>query len=248
MQDEVSTAVQAQVQPTVEPPEAASTAGEAVPETVSKSETTEKEKQRLTLEALKPGMQVKGKVRSVVEFGAFVDIGVGRDGLVHVSSLKKAGVDKTIKVGDEIEVAVRRVDPEEHRISLIIPLPKEAKIPLRELRVGSVVTGKVVRLVDFGAFVDIGAQVDALLHVSQIGGYVNHPSQVLKVGDEIRVRINEVDVRKRRVSLTMRDLEEEGAKEAASEKPKPEEHIPTAFEVALEKARLESRRRRTKRL
>jgi small subunit ribosomal protein S1 len=194
-------------------------------------------------------MRLKGKVRNVVEFGAFVDIGVGRDGLVHISSLKRAGVDQTVKVGDVIEVSVRRIDADENRISLTIPLAEDSKASLRDLRPNSVVTGRVIRLVDFGAFVDIGAQSDGLLHVSQMaGGYVSHPSQVLKVGDEIQVRISEVDPRKRRISLTMRDLDAgESQESGGGEETKPEERVPTAFEVAFEKARVSSRRRRARR-
>jgi len=248
--EEISTAEQSIAQPTVEAPVTANGGGEAVPESAGDSEAREGGEHHLTFDALKPGMRAKGKVRSVVEFGAFIDIGVGRDGLVHISSLKRAGIDKTIKVGDVVDVLVRRIDPEENRVSLVIPLPEEAKVPLRELRTNSVVRGRVVRLVDFGAFVDVGAQSDALLHVSQMaGGYISHPSQVLKVGDEVQVRITEVDFRKHRISLTMRDLDEENAPEAASNKEaKPEEHIPTAFEMAFEKAQVDSRRRRPKRL
>lgn len=247
MEGEVPAALQPNVQSMVDVGGGADV--EPVAEAAGPSNARESGTPHLTLDVLKPGMRLKGRVRSVVEFGAFVDIGVGRDGLVHISALKRAGLDQAVKVGDEIEVLVRRVDPEEQRINLVVPLPKVAKTPLRELRVGSVVTGKVVRLADFGAFVDIGAQVDALLHVSQMAeGYVSHPSQVLEVGEEIQARIADVDLRKRRISLTMKDLTERNTAEESRDVKKAEDHIPTAFEVALEKARLESRRRRSKRL
>ncbi len=160
------------------------------------------------LEELKPGMTMHGKVKNIVDFGAFIDIGVGRDGLAHVSTLKRAGIDQTLKVGDEIEVVVRRVDTDTNRISLTVPrAEREVKASLSQVEVGAVVTGKVMRLVDFGAFVDIGAPTDGLLHVSQLqGGFVRHPSEVLSVGDELQVRILDVDVERRRISLTMRDL------------------------------------------
>ncbi len=200
------------------------------------------------LETLKPGTRVKGKVRSMTEFGAFIDIGVGRDGLAHISSLKRAGIDQTLKVGDVIEVLVRRIDTDNNRISLAIPMAedeKETKTPLRDLQVNSLVTGRVVRLADFGAFVDVGAQVEGLLHVSQLPwGYVNKPSEVLKVGDEVQVRILEVDPRKRRIALSMKDLEPVAAQTQSNTiKDEPQERIPTAFEVAFEKARQQSRRR-----
>lgn len=175
------------------------------------------------LEDLKPGSTMRGKVRNIVDFGAFIDIGVGRDGLAHVSTLKRAGIDKTLKVGDEIDVVVRRVDTDANRISLTVPrAEREVKASLSSIEVGSVVTGKVMRLVDFGAFIDIGAPTDGLLHISQLGGgFVNHPSEVLNVGDELQVRVLEVDVERRRISLTMRDValdaaEGEGAPAAAA--------------------------------
>lgn len=200
------------------------------------------------LETLKPGTRVKGTVRSMTEFGAFIDIGVGRDGLAHISNLKRAGIDQTLKVGDVIEVLVRRIDTDNNRISLTIPVAedaKETKIPLRDLEVNSLVTGRVVRLADFGAFVDIGAQVEGLLHVSQLPwGYVNKPSEVLKVGDEVQVRILEIDPRKRRIALSMKDVEPVTTQvQPNNTKDEPQERIPTAFEVAFEKARQQSRRR-----
>lgn len=161
------------------------------------------------IESLKPGMRLKGIVRNVVEFGAFVDIGVGRDGLAHVSTLKRAGIDQTLQPGDEIDVQIRRVDVDKNRISLTIPgAGRGAKVSLKDLQVNSVVTGRIVRLVDFGAFVDIGAQTDGLIHISQLpGGYVRHPSDVVQTGDEVRVRILDVDTARRRISLSMKDLE-----------------------------------------
>jgi len=205
----------------------------------------EKEASSLTLEALKPGMRLKGKVRNIVDFGAFIDIGVGRDGLAHISTLKRAGIDKTLRVGDEIDVQIRRVDLENKRISLTIPgAGRGHKTPLRDLEVNAVVKGRIVRLVDFGAFVDIGAQTDGLLHVSQLPwGYVGHPSEVLKVGDEIQVRILDVDPERRRISLTMKGLEEEEEEQPAQDEKARDESLPTAFAVAWEKALAEQRRR-----
>jgi len=200
------------------------------------------------IERLKAGTQVKGKVRKVVDFGAFVDIGVGRDGLIHISALKRAGIDGQIRTGQVLDVVVRRVNVENNRISLVVPRPKgETKTRLQDLRVDSVVAGRVVRLVDFGAFVDVGARVDGLLHVSQLPrGYTNHPSEVLKVGDEIQVRILGVDSRKRRISLSMKEPGSKGHSKEVAPALENYEHIPTAFEVAFQEA-LAKRRRRAQR-
>ncbi|MHB1355254.1 MAG: S1 RNA-binding domain-containing protein [Anaerolineae bacterium] len=195
---------------------------------------------------LEPGTVYKGHVRNVVDFGAFIDIGVGRDGLVHISALKRAGIDKTLKVGDTIEVVIRRVDPADNRISLSLPdsapEARVSKVPLQTLKVGSTVTGKVVRLADFGAFIDVGAQSDGLLHVSELpGGYVKNPSEVMKVGDEVLVRIQEVDTQKQRISLSMRQVQMavDAQPQAAEETGEP---LPTAFEVAFQKAKSPQRK------
>jgi len=198
------------------------------------------------IEALKPGMKLKGRVRKIVDFGAFVDIGVGRDGLVHVSALRRAEIDKKIKVGQVLDVLVRRVNVENGRITLTIPnARRQPKTSLEALAVASVVSGRVVRLVDFGAFVDIGARTDGLLHISQLSsGHVNHTSEVLQVGDKVRVRILEVDSRKRRISLSMKDLDGGRQPARAFQAVENHGHIPTAFEVAFEEARAVQRRQR----
>jgi transcriptional accessory protein Tex/SPT6 len=203
------------------------------------------------IETLQIGAQVKGKVRNVVEFGAFIDIGVNRDGLAHISVLKQAGVDKSLKPGDVIDVIVRRIEPDSNRISLTLPGVEQAersepassgKLALRDLNKNKVISGRVVRLADFGAFVDIGAETDGLLHVSQLAAdFVRHPSEKLKVGDEVQVRILEVDRIKRRISLTMKEVSEmdEGPAPASQE---PQERMPTAFEVAFQEAVKRQRR------
>ena len=261
--------------------EDAASAADAVPEapTAGASETetespAEEPTAPLTLETLKAGMRVKGTVRNKVDFGAFIDIGVGRDGLAHVSTLKRAGIDESLQVGDEIDVQIRRVDMERGRISLTIPgAGRGSKTSLEDLKQDVVVPGRIVRLVDFGAFVDIGAQTDGLLHISQLpGGFVRHPSEVVQVGQEVQVRILEVDMDRRRISLSMKTGEESGQQRTARPQRQrgPErgprgqrpsrsrrssapqqmtvqddsgERAPTAFEVAWQEAMGNSRRR-----
>lgn len=241
---------QTQVQPqVVETGRAVATGAVQAPESaeaaVAKNERRAGRPAAKGIETLQVGAQVKGKVRNVVEFGAFIDIGVNRDGLAHISVLKQAGIDKTIKPGDVLDVIVRRIEPESNRISLTLPGIEQAesgggdssKLALKDLAKNKLITGRVVRLADFGAFVDIGAQTDGLLHVSQLSSdFVRHPSEKLKVGDEVQVRILEVDPRKRRISLTMKEVEEEEMPEPAAASQEPQEHIPTAFEVAFQEA------------
>ena len=163
--DEMMAGQEEDAQPVQESGAAAESGAATAPEpsTPSNGQTTEASTTS-GLEDLKPGTIVKGKVRKVVDFGAFIDVGVGRDGLAHISTLKRAGVDQTLRAGDEVDVVVRRVDVENNRISLAIASPDaEPKTPLRSLEPNEVVTGRVVRLVDFGAFVDIGARTVGLL-------------------------------------------------------------------------------------
>jgi small subunit ribosomal protein S1 len=200
------------------------------------------------VEELKEGMRLRGRVRNIVEFGAFVDLGVGRDGLAHISTLQRAGIDKTLKVGDMLDVQIRKVDLEHNRISLTVPgAGRGAKSSLESLKAGQEIVGRVVRLVDFGAFVDIGAQTDGLLHISQLSGsFVNHPREVVDVGQEVRVRILEVDMGRRRISLTMKDAtgEDEDAPDTAPAAPQAQEDRgPGAFAAAWQEA-LRSRRGR----
>jgi small subunit ribosomal protein S1 len=216
--------------------------------TAEEAESPDSEKPS-DVEDLKPGMRLQGRVRNVVDFGAFIDVGVGRDGLAHISTLKRAGIDKTIKEGDVLDVQIRRIDTERNRISLTIPgAGKGAKKSLKELQVNTIVQGRVVRLVDFGAFIDVGAQTDGLLHISEItDGYVSHPSQALNVGDEIDVRILEVDTDRRRISLSTKgmdvEIEEEPQPVAASTSDADDSDFPTAFQVAWESALRERRKK-----
>ncbi|GLB46889.1 30S ribosomal protein S1 [Philodulcilactobacillus myokoensis] len=160
------------------------------------------------------GDTVEGKVARLTNFGAFIDLG-GIDGLVHISQISYAHVDKpsdVLKVGQEVKVKVMSIDQDRGRISLSMkalePEPWdsiEEKAPK-----GSIVTGTVKRLVDFGAFVEVIPGVEGLLHISQISHqHVNTPSDVLKVGQEVKVKVLDVQPENHRLSLSMRALEPE---------------------------------------
>ena len=217
-------------------------------------ETMDSEARPRDIRDLRPKMKLQGKVVRVELFGAFVDIGVGRDGLVHISQLREGRVNRVIDVvneGDEITVWVQRVDLEKGRISLTMIEPPERT--LEDLEPDMVLTGKVTRLARFGAFVDIGVERDGLVHVSEIAqGYVKDPAEYVSVGEKVEVRVVSVDLRKQQIELSIKDLpfdEPEGAEEE-------EENIPTKVELALQeamsqsgqKAAQKSRRKRRKAL
>lgn len=163
---------------------------------------------RFRWDDLQPGLKTEGKVVRLEKFGAFVDIGMETEGLVHISEMASGRVNKpsdVVSEGDVVSVWVKEADRKARRISLSMVEPPA--VDLRSLKPDTVLTGRVVRLESFGAFVDIGAGRDGLVHVSEMGrGYVGTPSEVLSVGDQVQVRVVEVDPRKGRISLSMTDL------------------------------------------
>jgi small subunit ribosomal protein S1 len=185
------------------------------------------------LSDLKPKMHLKGRVTKLELFGAFVDVGMEREGLVHISMLKKGHVNRVediVNVGDEVDVWVHKIDPNAGRLELTMIAP--VALEWGEIQVGMRMTGKVVRLEKFGAFVDIGAERSGLVHVSEMSdGYVSDPSEIAHVGDEVDVKIVEIDRKKRQIRLTMKE-----DPMAEIEEPEAEEAPPTAMEYALRKA------------
>lgn len=183
---------------------------------------------------LEPGMKVQGKVVRLEKFGAFVDIGAPTDGLVHISEMAAGRVNKpsdVVSEGDTITVWVKDVDRSAGRISLTMLEPPE--VDIRSLKTDTVMTGTVVRLESFGAFVDIGAGRDGMIHVTEMGrGYVGSPSEIVSVGDEVQVRVLDVDPRRGRISLSMKDLPGDNYQWIEEE----DEDVPTAMELALREA------------
>jgi small subunit ribosomal protein S1 len=198
------------------------------------------------VKTLAKGMKLTGKVTNVTEFGAFVDIGVGRDGLVHISELRRQGGGQdsgTISTGDEVTVWIKDLDRKRNRISLSMREPSRTK--LRDLKPGMVVEGEVTRLVPYGAFIDIGLRRDGMVHVTEMAqGYVRDPSDILTVGDVVQVKVLEIDRKKRRVALSMKEPPVEiGAEEEE------EDALPTTMELAFKQAmaRQEGKRQLAKR-
>jgi small subunit ribosomal protein S1 len=160
-----------------------------------------------------PGMRVQGKVRNLTDFGAFVELEPGIDGLLHISDMTWARnvshPSEVLKKSQAIETVILHVDKEAKRISLglkqIQPDPWDSVLP--KYPVGSNVKGKVVRLADFGAFVELEPGVDGLLHVSQMSHRpVARPEDIVQLGDELTLKVIRVDPNERRIGLSLRDL------------------------------------------
>lgn len=154
---------------------------------------------------------VKGKVVRMVDFGAFIDLG-GVDGLVHVSDISWDRIEKpsdVLSIGQEVEVKIIKVNREKNRVSLGIKQLTEKPFELfkKNNKVGDVVKGKVVNLLDFGAFVKLKEGVEGLIHVSQVSNeHVEKPSDVLNIGQEVEIKILEIDEEHQRISLSIRAL------------------------------------------
>ena len=183
-----------------------------------------KAKQAAFWENVEVGQVFEGKVKSLTSYGAFVDLG-GVDGMVHVSELSWLRIAKpadVVKVGDTLEVFVKEVDKEAKKISL--GYKKEEDNPWEILRrdypVGTVAKAKIVSMTAFGAFANLIPGIDGLIHISQISyDRVAKPEDVLSVGQEVDVKITDIDFDKHRVSFSMKALLEAPAKEEAEEAP-----------------------------
>lgn len=183
-------------------------------------------KRAALFETIQAGSRVNGTVSRLTDFGAFVDLG-GVDGLIHISEMSWGRISnpkEVLKEGQEVEVFVLDVDKEKGKISLSL---KDAdknpwKLAAEKYAVGSIVEGKVVRMVPFGAFVELEPGVDGLVHISQIANkHVVKPEDELKVGEIINVKVLEVNPEQKKISLSKRQadapVEEAPAEEAATE-------------------------------
>lgn len=176
-----------------------------------------KNAQEELLARIEVGMMTEGVVKNLTDFGAFIDLG-GADGLLHISEMSWGRVDdpkKLFKVGDKVTVMIK--DIQDTKIALTMKL--EENNPWRDAAdkygVGTVIDGKVARMTDFGAFVELEEGIDALLHVSQISiDHVEKPSDVLKVGQEITAKIVDFNEETKKISLSIKAIEIENKKEA----------------------------------
>lgn len=180
------------------------------------------EKKKALLESLKEGQTVTGVIKNVTDFGAFVDLG-GIDGLLHISEMSWGRVEnpkKNFKVGTELKVLIKEINGEKIALSLKFDETNPWLDAATKYAVGNVVKGKVARMTDFGAFIELETGVDALLHVSQISKeHVDKPSDVLSVGQEVEAKVVDFSAEDKKISLSIKALEKdaENAEETTEE-------------------------------
>jgi len=178
-------------------------------------EQTQSEVRQTFLQTLQKGQVRSGVVSSIVNFGAFVDLG-GVDGLVHVSELSWKHIDhpgEVVEVGQEVTVEVLDVDMDRERVSLSLKATQEDPWQqfARTHAIGQVVPGKVTKLVPFGAFVRVDEGIEGLVHISELAErHVEIPEQVVQVGDSIFVKVIDIDLERRRISLSLKQANEAG--------------------------------------
>jgi len=205
-------------------------------------EETASERRKVLLDNLNKGMRVSGKVSSIVSFGAFVNLG-GIDGLIHISELSWCHVEKpseVLSVGDEVDVEILEVDNERERISLSLKAcqadPWEQLS--QEVQIGEIIEGTVTKLVPFGAFVQVRPGIEGLIHISELSRrHVEQPDEVVQVGQGISIKVIDIDIDRRRISLSLKQLEEELPEEFDEEVER--EEIPAAVKVAAEEIKEE---------
>jgi len=185
-------------------------------------EQTQSEVRQTFLQTLQKGQVRSGVVSSIVNFGAFVDLG-GVDGLVHVSELSWKHIDhpgEVVEVGQEVTVEVLDVDMDRERVSLSLKATQEDPWQqfARTHAIGQVVPGKVTKLVPFGAFVRVDDGIEGLVHISELAErHVEIPEQVVQVGDSIFVKVIDIDLDRRRISLSLKQANEAGGAAAGDQ-------------------------------
>ena len=184
--------------------------------------------------ALKVGAEVRGKVRHLGIYGALVDIGSGQDALLHRSQLaqnEKRRFDEVARPGSEITAYVYKTRRDGH---VALTLEKPPQVPWGTIRNGKTYRGEVIRVEDFGVFVDFGAERPGMVHVSEMSdNYVRAPSDVAAVGQEVVVRVLKKNGRSRQIDLTMKTAPEA---EIISQDDDEEDAVPTAMAQAFQRA------------
>ena len=170
------------------------------------------EKAKALFETIKVGDIVEGVVKNVTDFGAFIDLG-GADGLLHISEMSWGRVEnpkKVFKVGDQVRVLIKNIDGSKIALSRKFDDENPWKDAASKYAIGNIVTGRVARMADFGAFVELEPGIDALLHVSQIAReHIDKPSDVLQTGQEVTAKIVDFNEADRKISLSIKELQSE---------------------------------------
>jgi small subunit ribosomal protein S1 len=211
-----------------------------------------------SLDQLQPKIKLNGVVTRLELYGAFIDVGVGVDALIHISKLGSEHVNRVadvLTVGDQVSVWVDKVDPE--RQQLMVTMIEPLNVEWRDLKEGQVYKGTVSRLETYGAFINIGAEREGLVHISELShDYVKQPSEVVNVGDEVQVQVLGYSKKKRRIDLSVKALLEKPEAQPSTSAPsrgsdyrsdyrqdyepeadmEEEEDMPTAMELALRQA------------
>lgn len=166
-------------------------------------------RQKEVFDRIAPGMEVEGVVKNITDFGAFIDLG-GVDGLLHISEMSWGRIDNPsdiLTVGEKITVLIKDIQNTKVALSLKFERDNPWKDAAQKYSIGSIVTGKVARMTDFGAFIELDTGVDALLHVSQIAlEHIDKPSDVLNIGDEVTAMVVDFKEASRKISLSIKQI------------------------------------------
>lgn len=169
-----------------------------------------KEIQKELFDKISVGMTVEGKIKNVTDFGAFVDLG-GVDGLLHISEMSWGRIDspkKLFKTGDTVKAFIKEISGDKIALSLKFDEENPWSKAVTNYAVGNIVTGKVARMTDFGAFVELEPGIDALLHVSQISlEHTNVPADALKIGQEVTAKVVDFNLDEKKISLSIKAIE-----------------------------------------
>ncbi len=157
---------------------------------------------------VKVGQELKGRIKTITDFGAFVDLNLSVDGLVHISQMSRRRIDNVkdvVSPGDEVTVWVKNINRERGRVGLTMLKPLKYKY--KDIKEGDVLDGEVKRVESYGVFVDVGLEREGLVHVSELSyEYVKSPEEAVSVGDEVKVKVLKIDVRKKQVNLSIKAL------------------------------------------
>ncbi len=197
------------------------------------------EMQKELLERIHVGDMVEGVVKNVTDFGAFIDLG-GADGLLHISEMSWGRIEhprKVFKVGDKVKVQIKDINGTKIALTMKFEDANPWRNAAEKYAVGNVVTGKVARMTDFGAFVELEPGVDALLHVSQIAKeHVDKPADVLKTGQEITAKVVDFNEADKKISLSIKALlapEPKEVKEESVEKESDADVVPVDIDAVI---------------